>query len=394
MRKLSADFIFPISQAPIPNGVVVVDSEGIILDVRQRKDGEEPELEIHKGIICPGFVNTHCHLELSHLKGKIATGGGLDNFIKDIETFRTTNPETIQEAIENAEREMLDNGIVAVGDISNGDASFLQKSKGRMKYHTFLEVYGFHPDKADTAFQRALNLYALLKKRPSDNTASITPHAPYSVSEALLKRIAAFALENQSILSIHNQENQDENALFLNKTGSILNRLKAFGIDTDWWQPTGKNSLPSVLPHLPSTQKTLLVHNTYTTLEDINWALSYNPNLYWCFCPNTNLYIENHLPDFHLFIDAGVRITIGTDSLASNNGLSILEELITISKHAPEIPLNTLLKWATWNGAAFLGFENVLGCIDKNKRPGLVLIQNINSPQAPLTAKTSMSVLV
>jgi len=363
-----------------------MEDDGTILDVRKREVGET-DVELKEGIICPGFVNTHCHIELSHLHGKLAEKRGLDQFIKDIEATRKSTDEEIQTAIVKAEEEMLRNGIVAVGDISNGSSSFAQKQKGRLAYHTFVEVFAFHPDRADKAFERALDLYNGLSGKKS-----IVPHAPYSASAALLKKISDFAYSENALLCIHNQESEEENLLFRSKEGKILDRLKHFGIDTSFWKATGFNSLASTLVHLPKCNKILLVHNTVSTKDDIQWAHQYSNQIYWCFCPNANLYIENRLPDFQLFIDEQAKITIGTDSLASNTGLSVLEELKTISKNAA-VPLETLLKWATLNGAQFLGLDVQLGSLEKGKKPGINLISNVDLAELKLTGLSSVKVL-
>ena len=385
MRKISADYIFPVSSAPIKNGIVVVGDDGQVLDVFHPGSGAPvSEVEQLEGIICPGFINAHCHLELSHLAGKLEKQKGLDEFIKEIEAIRKSTGEEIQSAIIKAEEEMIVNGIVAAGDISNTDYTFLQKSKGRLNYHTFIEVLGFHPDRAEKAFSEGLKLYGQI-----NHPGSIVPHAPYSASEKLLKKINDFAYEHNSILTIHNQESEEEDKLFKNKEGKILKRLEHFGIETSSWKHTGFSSLQSTLVHLPKCNKIQLVHNTYTSKEDIAWAQDYSKLLWWCFCPNANLYIENSLPAFQQFIDANAKITIGTDSMASNWSLSILEELKTIARYAPQISLQQLLTWATKNGAEFLGFNN-LGTIEKGKNPGLNLVKNIDKDTLQLTKASSV----
>ncbi|HVA99572.1 MAG TPA: amidohydrolase family protein [Bacteroidia bacterium] len=393
MRKITADYIFPIHKNPIKNGIIIVDDNGKILDVLSVNAINTTDLELHTGIICPGFVNTHCHLELSHLENKLPEHTGLDVFIRQIESQRKAEEEEISEAIKNAENEMLENGIVAVGDISNGEKSFSQKAQKNIFYHTFIEVFGFHPDRAESAFSRGLDLMEKYKNQVS-NHASITPHAPYSASDLLLKKIFLDAEKNNSIQTIHNQECADENLFFEKKEGKILERLPLFGIDTDFWNAAGKNSLRSTLPKISQKNNFLLVHNTFTSREDINWANTYHPYLYWCFSPNANLYIENKLPDFENFISENARITIGTDSLASNHQLSILEELKTIAAACPEIPLQTLLTWATKNGADFLNCADSFGTIEKNKFPGLVLLKNINLEKLNLSKNTTAQMLV
>jgi cytosine/adenosine deaminase-related metal-dependent hydrolase len=390
MRKVTADYIFPISQPPVKNGLLVLDDHGYIVEFIHHPDLSDISIEKYAGILCPGFVNAHCHLELSYLKGKIARQTGLDHFIKEV-TQIATPQEEIASAIVAAEKEMVAEGIVAVGDISNGPDSFLQKSKGNLRYHTFIEVLGFHPDRAQMAFEKAVSLYHQIKETlTQDHSVSITPHAPYSASEKLLKLIHEFALQDKGPLTIHNQESEEENKFFQKKEGSILSRLQNFGIDASWWQPTGKNSLESTLKHLSKINRLQLVHNTVTNAEDIRQALQYNDLLWWCFCPNANVYIENKLPDFKLFLKANARITIGTDSLASNNRLSVLEELKTIALNAPNINLETLLSWATRNGAEFLGFDKDLGTFEKGKRPGINLIEEINLNTLSFTTESKV----
>ena len=369
----SADYIFPVSTPPIKNGIVEVDEEGIILAIYSPENfkGNKTHIQFYKGIICPGFVNVHCHLELSHLKGKLMEGRGLNNFITQIEENRGATENEVFSAIEEAEEEMIKNGIVAVGDISNTAHSFKQKEAKNIHYHTFIELLGFHPDKADKAFEIGLSLY---KQLPG--VGSITLHAPYSASTKLLSKINNWSGEHKSIISMHNQESEDENLLFVEKKGKILERLKQFGIDTDFFEPTGFSSLQSALMHLTKCDKVLLVHNTFTSQEDIDWAQQLNKSIYWCFCPNANLYIENRLPNIPLFVKNKCTICIGTDSLASNWGLSILDELKSIQKSYPQISLPELITWSTLNGAAFLGIEKAIGSLEIGKKPGLNLISN------------------
>jgi len=396
MKKITADFIFPIHSEPVKNGVLVCDDSGKILDLLNPSELQYQleEVEKHEGILCPGFVNTHCHLELSHLKDQLTAGKGLDHFLKEIETCRATSEEEIKEAANLADKEMTQNGIVAVGDICNRNHTFNIKLESRIKYHNFIEVFSFLPAKAELAFNRGKELHdEWINLSGEDKGVSITPHAPYSVSNELFHLIKLFSEKYSSILSIHNQENEDENLFFEKKQGTLIERLKHFGINTDFWQPTGKPSLESILPLLPQNNKILLVHNTISKEEDILFAKENRNNLNWCFCPKANLFIENKLPEFDLFIKNECSITLGTDSLASNWGLSILEELKVISQKAPNIPLKQLLRWATKNGAEFLGF-NGLGTFEKGKRPGINLLTHINQDVLKLTDKTEVKPLL
>jgi len=384
MRHISADYIFTIASESIQNGVITVDDDGVILNITSPPAPlpKERGVEYYKGIICPGFINTHCHLELSHLRSKISEGTGMTGFIKEFLSQRSLFSDVeIQKAITDAEAEMINNGIVAVGDISNNNSSFKQKSKGNLLYHTFIEIFDLDPSKAEEVFENAKKLECelqILNPQSLILNSSITPHAPYSVSKKLFELINEETIKNNNIISIHNQESEGENELFISGTGIMADMFKKMGINTELMR-TGKNSLRSTLPLLPKESRTLLVHNTYTSQEDIAWVQDTRhktQDLFWCTCPNANLYIENKLPNYQSLIDGNSRVTIGTDSLASNWSLSILDELKTITKYFPNIPLNTLLLWATKNGADFLGFDQ-LGIIEKGKKPGLNLLTNV-----------------
>lgn len=375
MKKISANYIYTGNAAPIKNGVIILKDNGEIVDVLNPKNTaiNWAEIERYDGVICPGFINTHCHLELSHLKGEIAEKTKLHGFVKEIITIRNNySAKEKTKAIENAEQEMVKNGIVAVGDISNGDTSFKVKEKSQLQYHTFIEVFGSDPEIANQAFKHAEAVYNSYfnKKR-----VSITPHATYSVSDNLTRLINTHCVKTDSILTLHNQETESENTFYKEGKGEMFDFLNIKEKTNNKFVPTKQNSLPSYLSKYKNLNKILLVHNTFTDKEDIDWAKQFSDNIFWCFCPNANKYIEDNQPNYQLFINENC--TLGTDSLASNWSLSILDEMKTISQKDNSIPLELLIKWATYNGANFLGFKH-LGAIEKGKKPGLNLIKDID----------------
>jgi len=379
MRKFSADWVYPVSSAPLPQAVVVTDNAGKILAIEPRERHDPASVDIRSGVLIPGFVNTHCHLELSHMKGKVDTGTGLIPFITGVVTQRNASPELIGEAIERAEAEMLAGGIVAVGDISNVPDTFEVKSRGNMRWYTFVELFDFlQDDGAEKTFDNGKAVFDQL--RPALGSAkALVPHAPYSVSPRLFERINSFNPASGMTISIHNQETPPENELFLQGTGGFREFYSRFGISLDRFQAPGTTSIHYALAHLNPANRTLFVHNTLTTADDLAAAQAWSPHTYWASCPNANLYIENRLPDYRVFMEAGARVTLGTDSLTSNWQLSILEEMKTIARYQSYVPFETLLRWATLNGAEALGFDDTLGSLDAGKTPGVLCLSGLEN---------------
>ena len=378
MHKITADWVCPVSSEPLENAVVITDDSGKILAIESWEKHDPASLETHHGILVPGFVNTHCHLELSHMKGKVDTGTGLIPFITGVVTQRNASAEVIADAIEKAEQEMLDGGIVALGDISNAPDTFAAKAKGRMRYHTFLELFDFLQDAgSEKTFSDGLAVYEQLELA-SGSARSMVPHAPYSVSKSLFEKINAFNPKSNATVSIHNQETPPEEALFLEKKGDFLDFYGKFGISLDHFEATGNASIYYALAQMNPANRTIFVHNTLTSRKHIQAAQAWSPHTFWATCPNANLYIENRLPDYSAFLDTQARVTIGTDSLTSNWQLSVLEEMKTIARYQSYVPFHTLLRWATLNGAQALGFEDRLGSLEVGKTPGIVLIQGVS----------------
>lgn len=373
MRKISGDYLFPISSAPIKEGVIIVDDIGKILQIDERKNHDVASLEIHQGIIVPGFVNTHCHLELSHMKNKVHTGTGLIPFIDSVVSFRDIPMEEILDAIEKADQEMYDAGIVAVGDISNKTDTAAQKEKSKIKYYTFVEMFDFMQNgNAQNTFNQYKEVFEG-QSAGNGNKKSCVPHAPYTVSEKLFALINE-ANSDEVTVSIHNQETPHENQLFLTKEGELINFYNKFGIPLDQFHPNGKTAIHYALANMNPACRTLFVHNTMTNDEDIKAAYAWSDKVYWATCANANLYIENKMPNYKVFIENNARMTIGTDSLTSNWQLSVLEEMKTITRYQSYVPFETLLRWATLNGAELLGFEDELGSLEVGKTPGLNLL--------------------
>lgn len=373
MRKLTADLIYPITSKPLKDHVLVLDDDGTIKSIDPIANHDSSSIEKLKGVLVPGFINTHCHLELSHMKGMVDTGTGLIPFIKGVVTMRDIPQEKIDAAIKAGDQEMYDAGIVAVGDISNKVDTAKVKMESTIKYYTFVEMFDFM--QAANAQKTFDDYKAVFDQQAAGNgnKKSCVPHAPYTVSNKLYQLINQQNTSGSTI-SIHNQETPEENLLFLEKKGGFVDFYDGFGIPLENFKATGRGSIYTAMQEMDANQKTIFVHNTTSTKADIEAAIRWNPNSYWATCPNANMYIENKLPNYQDFIDAKAMMTIGTDSLTSNWQLSVLEEMKTISRYKSYIPFDTLIEWATINGAKALGFDDELGSFEVGKKPGINLL--------------------
>ncbi|SFV30993.1 amidohydrolase family protein [Thermoflavifilum thermophilum] len=385
-RVLTADFIFDGWQL-WPHAAIAIDEQGCILQfIPQPDERQLRKADYFAGLLCPGFINVHCHTELSYLKDCIPRGTGLVNFILKLMETRhdpAFSPDIKLQAITLADQQMQQAGIVAVGDIVNTLDSLPVKQSTNLYYHHFVECMGVPDDVAQQRFEQAQKLAATWKAHTSF-PATIIPHAPYSVSDTLFRYIA---LQDESLISIHNQETAAESEWFLTGQGSMRRLYDTLGISFHQAAGCGNTSLRHVLPfffekntsaHKPC--QLILVHNTFTPATDIQWATEqFQDSIYWCICPKANLYIEQQLPPLEaLMTFADDRIVMGTDSLASNDTLSILEEMKCLQQHFPSIGLENLLRWATWNGAKALHCESWLGSFTPGKKPGVVHVSSIH----------------
>jgi cytosine/adenosine deaminase-related metal-dependent hydrolase len=374
-RKLKADYLFDGYQMRSPDSVLICGQDGTIEDIVDENQAGDGVQEF-TGMFAPGFINCHCHLELSHLKGLIPEKQGLVNFVLSVMNKRFQSSTSRQESIFNAEKEMLDAGIVAVGDISNtSDTEFLKKSK-HLDYYHFIELLGWSPEVARARYEAGKKLAdEFISFGLDENHLSLVPHAPYSVSVELWDLMKA-GFRGKTI-TIHNQESLAENEFFSTGNGDLNRLYTEMKMNNSHFKAVGSRSLPHYLSRLTEADRILLVHNTYMNEADLIEACQFSNSLFLCLCPNANLYIENRLPDIPLFLKHTHHIVLGTDSLASNHQLSILEEMKSIKKVFPDISSVEMLVWATSNGAKALSFDSRLGDFTKGKNPGVVLIENL-----------------
>lgn len=376
MQYLSADLIFTENHILERDQVLIIEEDGSIVDVAQRDHVQSPDIQEYRGILVPGFVNTHCHLELSDMYQKIPQHTGLVTFIEKVNQYKFDKKEIAIEIMQKADQTMYEAGIAAVADISNTSDTIQVKKKSKINYHTLVEIMGVDGHLAMQRWQNGKKIFQDFVLHDLD--ASITLHAPYSCSIELFHMLAECD-ECGHLFSIHNLECLDERSLYSPEANTLKDFLKKY-IQTDYMLPVwNRDTMPFYTQFLDDSKNSLFVHNTYMQPQDLT-ALKLE-HAYLCTCPNANLYIENKLPDYTTWMDSKYKITIGTDSLASNQNLSIWDELKTIMRHT-DIPLHTLLLWATLHGAEYMQLQEQLGSFTKGKKPGVVLLNgDIQEPQ-------------
>lgn len=389
VNRIAASFVYTLDASePIRNGYVEYDDEGKILGVGQCEDAAS-EKNFYDGAIVPGFVNAHCHVELSHLHGKFRKGTGMAGFIDQINELRDwAGRDAKIVLVKKWMDKMWADGVSAMADISNDDSSFGVKAEHPMYTRTFLEVFGSEPHMCDGVMADVTALNVLADEAGID--AAPTPHSCYTMSPQLLSASAAAGLA-KGYLSYHSQESLEEEDLLRSGSGAMYENRKRSGMSTP--PVTGESSLKYFLDRLadvkqgPYDEHILLVHNVCLAQDDIDAAKKVMNNVYWAICPLSNIFIHNALPPIALMRENGLSIMLGTDSLSSNDDLDMVKEMICLHENFPEVPMSEMLQWACLTGAEFLSKDDVLGTLTPGKKPGLVYIANVDG-EGNLTAQS------
>lgn len=367
MRRIAAQYVFTSAGKPLLRGVVTAADDGTILAVEDTGGelAERAATEFYNGIIIPGMVNSHSHLELSHMRDLIAGGGGLQEFILAVRDRREAERNEVTAAAEKADREMFDGGVVACGDISNTTMSFDVKRRSPVRYLTFCELFGSDPLVAGSRMSEALKVAAAAAE--AGLPGNITPHAVYSVSEPLFTLVRQH-ITPDSVISLHFLESDNERKM----SGGHVERALTLA------------SLSSRL---------ILVHNTVITRGEAE-RLASAGNTWFCLCPSSNMRISGIMPPVTLLREITDRIVAGTDSLASNDRLDMLTELRLLHEASPDTPLEEVIRWGTINGAEALKMSESLGSIEPGKKPGLLLLEAVDLVNLRLLPQSRVRILL
>lgn len=351
--------------------VVEVDDKGTITSITRHDNIDSvASVEFFPGILIPGMINAHSHLELSYLRGAIAEATGFAGFAREIGRVRGnyTNEERLH-AASVADSEMWHEGVEAVVDIANDTLVMPIKEHSKIEYHTLFEAFGLMTNSADAQYAMASQY---------DNTGA-TPHSTYSLQNDIFCDIAHKGTEP---LSIHFLESDDEIALY-NNSGSLWDWYERMGWECDflhYGSPTKR-----IVESVPAHRSTLLVHGCKATREDVAMLNShFKTPATWVLCPESNRYISGLTPSVDMLREMGAAIAIGTDSLASTRHISMVQNMLLLGN----IPLIDLLTYATINGAKALGIAERKGSIEVGKQPGLAVISGVDFQNMRLTEES------
>jgi cytosine/adenosine deaminase-related metal-dependent hydrolase len=390
MKRFTAQYVFTNSGPPLKRAVINTEDDGTILSVSNTEGDlkETHNTEYHNGIIIPGFVNCHCHLELSHMRDSVSKGQGLPGFIEQVRSSRNSNEDSFQAAY-SADNFMYREGISACADICNTADTFKIKKESKISYINLLEVFGLDPEKA---YKRMTDLLRVAETaRMMGINYSLIPHSTYSMSLTLFRLLKSESLLNK-VTSIHFMETPAEEIFLKSHSGPLESSYKKSGLIPARLE-VAENHDDVILNQITGSGNLILVHNTFTGRDTIR-KVKQRENLFWCLCPKSNIYIENKIPDINLLIEEDCTMVIGTDSLASNSTLSILEELKTIHDNFPEISLEDLISWGTINGAKALNEEKQFGSIEPGKKPGLLVLENVDLQKMELLPESFVTRLI
>lgn len=370
MRKIAAHYTL-IGGELCRNIVVSVDDHRRVVAVdRVTSLDNMASVEFYPGILIPGMVNAHCHLELSYLRGAIAEKSGFAGFARAIGAVRNnfTSEERLH-AASVADAQMWEQGIEAVIDIANDDLVMPIKERSHIEYLTLFEVFGLTTQHLDNHKNMASKWAQ----------SSITPHSTYSLQDATFRNAVN---ENNSIVSIHLLESKAEIELY-QRQGSLWEWYERMGWECDFLSYA--SPAKRIVESIAHDKRVVLVHGCEATSNDIKTIdKHFTAPATWALCPESNRYISDAKPPVEMLRSMGSHITIGTDSLASARELSLIENMRLLG----DIPLAEMLTWVTKNGAEAMGLSSKIGTIEVGKSPGLVLVEDVDLHNMRLTPQS------
>ena len=375
-----ARWVLPVIAPPIRDGWVAVE-EGRIAAFGSgpAPDGRPPGTDLQPDksavAILPALVNAHTHLELSYMRGLVPPATSFDTWVRSLLALRGKFPDPFAADIVDAARKAIVEaraaGTGVIGDISNTLVTTRFLNDLGMAGHVFHEVLGFSLTDGSQLVGTARARIDALPDLGPDVRVSLTPHAPYSVSPALFRAIAD---ERQGrITSIHLGESPEEVHFLSHGGGPIQAALESLGVWNPGWTPPRCGPVEYVDRFGLLSDRLLVVHGVQLSYRELAQLTAAGATLVTC--PRSNRWVGVGNPPVDRFYASGVRVAIGTDSLASVEDLNLFAEMAAIRQLSAEIPARAIIESATRYGAEALGFGDDYGTIDQGKRAALIAVQ-------------------
>ncbi|HJZ85524.1 MAG TPA: amidohydrolase family protein [Polyangia bacterium] len=370
MQRFSADWMVPVIGPPLRDATITLDGAGRVLAL---EPGRHPEAEPIAGVVMPALTNAHVHLELSALRGRAPGGRGFLGWVVSMLAERQAlGREALRAAIPDAVAEAVRYGTAAVGDITNTlDAVPALAAAGLrgVVFHELLERDDLEHGDA-VAWARAQR--AAISDWPDGLAYAVAPHAPYSTSADLIRR--AMAASPGVPTSIHVAEDPDELALLRDGSGPWPRILTAFGVweRAEWVAGRGPVEHLDALGFLARRPPPLLIHMVHASADELALVAAREATI--VLCPRSNLHIGQELADVPAMVGAGCRLALGTDSLSSNQTLSIFSEMAALARAFPALSRADIVRWATLGGASALGLGEELGALAAGRQPGVIAV--------------------
>jgi len=378
MRKFRAAWVLPITEPPIRNGWVAVDRDRIVAFGRPAAESRTQIAEQNLGAVAllPGLVNAHTHLELSHMRDEVPPAPDFVSWIRDVVVARRRRPDArsdeIMRGVAAGIREAIDCGTVLVGDISNTLAAFEPLAASALGGVLFYELIRFSVSDPDGFVEQAQRQIDSLSSTERVRV-SLAAHAPYSVAPLVLRAIRRAVDRNPfAPYTVHLSESAEEVEFIKSGSGPWRTFLEEIGSWEPAWVPPGRSPVEYLDDTGFLTPRLLAVHGVQMSTSDLARLASRGTTLVTC--PRSNGHTGAGAPPLEDFYASGVRVAIGTDSLASAPDLNVFAELATMRALAPTLPASVLLESATIQGARALGFEADYGTIEAGKRARLIAV--------------------
>ena len=362
-----ARFVLIRPEILMENAAVAVSEDGRVLDVysqpAKRMESGTELVDWGDAVIMPGLVNAHTHLELTALHRRLTDFSSFTDWaLRLINERREWTPEEYRRSSEKGARLALMSGTTLAGDIASGNG-WDALSGDYPRRVVFEETLGLDPALAETAIAKIHALFNLSDRgvaRPLQVHA-VSPHAPYSTSGELYRHAVALAQRRKTPWTTHAAETPEELRFFEKGDGAFREFLKRLGALPENWRAPGAHPVAWLDALDILSPLCMLVHCNYLDDDAITRIARLKSSV--VYCPRSHAFFGHEKHPVRQLLDAGVPVALGTDSLASNDSLSMIDEMRYLYARRKDITPEEILRAATIHGASALGFTNRLGCL-------------------------------